>query len=358
MTIPNLLSRCRDGATIMTSKKMDPVAKKVARNLQHKGVPIEYTRDCVIDIDVFSDGELCTTIRPNVRDKVVFLFWDFTPDDFVGHINIRMRELEVALSALRYSSVREVVLIMPYYPYSRQERPMKRQPVSAKDFAETLEKFGIVSHLVTFDLHVPQIALFFSKIKVINIPGHVIFAPFFRKKFAAQIQKGTLQILATDVGGSKRARDCAEKTDPGLEIAIIDKRRGKDGSKAMKIVGDVSDTIIAYDDIGGTMGTLLDGLYLAFKEGAKEGYGAIAHNVCSPKLMKGDEEGVLTTAEAKIAAAKIPIFTLDTLPRGKQYYKDNPLITRVPYEKFMAGLILEIMSVDGSIGRLTEEWVC
>ena len=349
MTIPHLLSNCRDGVTIMTSKKMDSVAKKVARRLQHKGVPIEYTRDCVIEIDMFCDGELCTTIRPNVRDKVVFLFWDFTPNDFNGHLNIRMRELEIALSALKYSSVREVVLIMPYYPYSRQERPLKRQPGSAKDFAETLEKFSIISHLVTFDLHVPQIAFFFNRIKVINIPGHVIFAPFFRKMFQKEIAAGQLQILATDVGGSKRARDCAEKTDAGLEIAVIDKRRDKDGSKAMKIIGTVSDTMIAYDDIGGTMGTLLDACAMSLEEGSKHMFGAITHNVCSPK---GG-----TSAEAKIAAAGIPIFTLDTVPRGKKYYKKNPLITRIPYEKFMAGLILEIMSVDGSVGQLTEEWV-
>lgn len=356
MAIPQLLSNCRNGVIIMTSQNMDPAAKKVARRLQHRGVPIEYTRDCVINIDVFSDGELCTTIKPNVRDKVVFLFWDFTPKDFTGHINVRMRELEVALSALKYSGVERVILIIPYFPYSRQERPMKRQPGSAKDFAETLEKFGIISYLVTFDLHAPQIAFFFNKIKVLNVPAHVIFAPFFRKRFAEEIQKRELQIMATDVGGSKRARDCAEKTDPGLDIAIIDKRRDKAGSKAMKIVGDTSPVMIAYDDIGGTMGSLLDAIALATKEGAKQMYGAIAHNVCSPKLVAGDTEGRLTSAEAKIAQAGITIFTLDTLPRGKAYYKANPLVERVPYEKFMADLVLEIISVDGSIGRVTEQW--
>jgi ribose-phosphate pyrophosphokinase len=310
----------------------------------------------VIKIAVFSDGELCTTIKPNVRDKVVFLFWDFTPKDFKGHINIRIRELEVALSALKYSGVARVILIIPYYPYSRQERPLKRQPGSAKDFAETLEKFGIISHVVTFDLHAPQIAFFFDRIKVINIPGHVIFAPFFRKRFAQEIKQRELQIMATDVGGSKRARDCAEKTDPGLDIAIIDKRRDKTGSKAMKIVGDTSRVMIAYDDIGGTMSSLLDAIALATKQGAEQLYGAIAHNVCSPKRVFGDTEGLMTSAEAKIMHSGITIFTLDTLPRGKQYYQDNRLIQRVPYEKFMAGLIMEIISVDGSIGRITEEW--
>ncbi len=335
---------------------MDPVTKKIARQLQHRGVPIEYTRDCVIDIDVFSDGELCTTIKPNVRNKLIILFWDFTPRNFTGDINVRIQELEIALGALKASGVGRVFLVAPYLPYSRQERPMYRQPLTAKDLARKLEGFGIIKYLVTFDLHAPQIAGFYDTIEVLNIPAHVIFAPFFRKYFAKEIQEGILRILATDVGGSKRGRDCAEKTDPGLDIAIVDKRRDKSGSKAIKIVGDTSHTMIGYDDIGGTMGTLLDSLMLALKMGAKKGYGAVAHNVMSPKRVDGDKKGKLTSAEAKIAAAKFKIFTLDTLPREKKYYKDNPLIVRVTYAKFMAELVLKLITVDGSIGGVKDEW--
>jgi ribose-phosphate pyrophosphokinase len=356
MAIPHLLSYCRDGVVFMTSKNMDRVTKKVARRLQHKGVPIEYTRDCIIEIDVFSDGELCTTVRPNVRDKVVFLFWDFTPRNFTGDINVRIQELETALGALKASGAARVILVAPYLPYSRQERPMYREPLSAKDLARKLEGFDIIKYLVTFDLHAPQIAAFYNKIEVLNIPAHVIFAPFFRKRFAKQIKQKVLRILATDVGGSKRGRDCAERTDAGMDIAIVDKRRDKAGSKAMKIVGETSTSMIAYDDIGGTMGTLLDALNLAQKEGAEEGFGAVAHNVFSPKHLPEDTDGKLVSAEAKIAEAGFPIFTLDTLPRSKKYYRDNPLITKVPYEEFMASLALEIICVDGSIGKIKDEW--
>ncbi|MFT5849555.1 MAG: ribose-phosphate pyrophosphokinase [Patiriisocius sp.] len=357
MAIPQLLSWGKDGIVIMTSKKMDPVAKNVARNLQHRGVPIEYTHDCVIDIDVFSDGELCTTIKPNVRDKTVFLFWDFTPKNFTGDINIRVQALETALGALKASGVGRVILVAPYLPYSRQERPMYREPLSAKDLARKLEGFGIIKYLVTFDLHAPQIAGFYNNIEVLNIPAHVIFAPFFKKYFAEAIREGTLKILATDVGGSKRGRDCAEKTDPGLDIAIIDKRRDKEkNSKAMKIVGDTSPIMIGYDDIGGTMTTLFDALNLAIEKGAKMGYGAVAHNVLGPKKVPGDKGGKLTSAEAKIKASKFTVFTLDTLPRGEGYYQRNPLIVPVPYVDFMAELALEIISVDGSIGKMKEGW--
>jgi ribose-phosphate pyrophosphokinase len=311
----------------------------------------------VIEVDFFSDGEICTTVKPNVRDKFAFLFWDFTPKDFDGDINVRIQELETALGALRHNGVGNIILVCPYLPYSRQERPMRRQPLSAKDLAKKLERFKKIEYLVTFDLHAPQIAGFYDDIKVINVPGHAIFAPFFRERFSNEIASGELSILATDVGGSKRARDCAEKTDPNLDIAIIDKRRRDGVTQPLKIVGDTSRVMIAYDDIGGTMGTLLGAGKLALEEGAQQIYGAVTHNVFCPKRVEVERKKKPGTkrkevsAESLIKASGIPVFTLDTLPRGKRYYERHPYIVPVPYHRFMADLFEQLISVDGSVSN-------
>lgn len=349
MTIPHLISDCQSGIVILTSQNMDRVAKKVARRLQHQGVPIEYSRESVVEVDVFSDGELCPTIRPNLRDKVVFLFWDFTPNNFEGHINVRIRELMLTLDAIRRAKVRYVNLITPYFPYARQDRKMKkRQPLSAKVLAEDLESRDVIDQLVTFDLHAPQITGFFDSIHVENIPAHVIFAGEFRKDFGEKIAAKRLRLTSTDVGGSKRTRDCAEEIDPGLDIAIIDKRRDETGSQAIKIVGEVSPSMIAYDDIAGTVASMINACEMVLEAGAEEAFGAFTHNVCSPK------DG--TSAEEKIAEAGIVMYTLDTLPKGNQYYKNNPLIKRIEYDDFMAAVIIEMVSVDGSVSRLVENW--
>ena len=349
MAIPHLISDCQSGITILTSRNMVPVTKKVASLLSKRNVPTEYSKKWIIESKLFDDGELCPTIHANVRDKVVFLFWDFTPKNFTGHLNERVIELLLVLDALRIAKARSVNLIMPYFPYARQDRKMKsRQPISAKWLAKKLEEVGIIDQLLVFDLHAPQITGFFDDIHVENIPGHVIFAPFFRQKFAKAIGKGKLRIMSTDVGGSKRARDCAELVAPNLDISIVDKRRDQHSTKAMKIVGDVSHTMIALDDIGGTMGSMLSACELAEKEGAKIVVGAITHNVCCPK------HG--TTAEEKIALAGRPIYTLDTLPRGRDYYKSNPLITPIPYHDFIAAAIEEMVTVNGSVGSLIRDW--
>lgn len=353
MTIPHLISDCQSGITILTSGNMDPVTKKIARNLQHQGVPIEYTHDCIVNIKMFSDGELCPNITPNVRDKVVFLFWDFVPEDFTGHINVRIMELLLTLDAIKRAKARYVNLFIPYHPYARQDRAMKRrQPLSARVFANLLEATGIVSDLITFDLHAPQISGFYSTIHVENIPGHAVFAPFFRSKFAKEIEADQLRTTTTDVGGSKRARDLAERIAPDLDIAIVDKRRDTTDSRAIKMVGDISPVMIAYDDIGGTMGSLLDACQMVKDAGTQTVYGAITHNVCSPKDVVDDPD--LGSAEAKIARAGIQIFTLDTLPRGKKYYKRNPLIIPIPYHDLMAEIIKEMIRVDGSVSQVIE----
>jgi len=349
MAMPHLIADCQGGITILTSQNMDGVAKSVARMLQHRGTPIDYEHEYVVEVETFSDGEICPTIQPNVRDKVVFLFWDFTPKDFEGHINVRITELMLTLDAIRRAKAKYVNLIIPYLPYARQDRKMKsRQPLSARVFADDLEKRGIIDQLVTFDLHAPQITGFFDKIHVENIPGHVIFAPYFRKKFAKEIEAKELSVTTTDVGGAKRARDLAEEIACDLDIGIIDKRRDKTGSEAIKYVGEVTPVMIAYDDIGGTMGSMFDACNMVKNEGAQMVYGAVTHNVCSPK---GG-----SSAEEKIARAGIPIFTLDTLPRGASYYKEHPLIIRIPYHDFMAAAITEMTTVNGSVSRLIRSW--
>ena len=349
MAVHQLLSAFADGSVLMTSENMKQSTEAMARNLQHRGVPIEYSDECVIKIDRFNDTEACADIQMNVRDKAVILCWDFMYGKKFGSISQRFTELLFALSALKTAQVGRVILFLPYLPFSRQDRTMGRQSFTAKMVAEMPEASGVVHGLITFDLHAPQIAGFYNNIHVQNIPAHVIFAPFFRKMFEKEIAAKVLRTLATDVGGSKRTRDFAEHVSPGLDISIIDKRRVKGQAEAMKIVGDVSPCMIAYDDIAGTLDSLIGAGRLAMSEGAQTVVAAIAHNVCCPK------NG--TTAEAKAKKGGMKIYTLDTLPRGDSYYKRNKEFVRVPYEGFIADVFLQFMTVDGSVKQATKNWL-
>ena len=101
---------------------------------------------------------------------------------------------------------------------------------------------------------------------------------YFRtKKF-----KDEVVVVSPDHGGATRARNLAD-TLPGATIAIIDKRRTKPNlAEAMNLIGDVNGKIaIIIDDIVDTGGSLLGGVDMLYRNGAKEVYCACSHGILS-----------------------------------------------------------------------------
>ena len=101
---------------------------------------------------------------------------------------------------------------------------------------------------------------------------------YFRtKKF-----KDEVVVVSPDHGGATRARNLAD-TLPGSTIAIIDKRRTKPNvAEAMNLIGDVNGKIaIIIDDIVDTGGSLLGGVDMLYRNGAKEVYCACSHGILS-----------------------------------------------------------------------------
>lgn len=59
------------------------------------------------------------------------------------------------------SAARNVVAVVPYFPYSRQSKMRKRGCIVPKLLAQMMIKAG-VNHLVTMDLHQKEIQGFFD----------------------------------------------------------------------------------------------------------------------------------------------------------------------------------------------------
>lgn len=109
----------------------------------------------------FADGEYCIDILTSVRGQRVFILKSLdTPSEIFN--------LFIVCDALRRASAKEIVLVSPYLPYSRQDRKAKpRHPISAKVLADTLQSVG-VTRVITVDLHAMQIVGFYN-IPVDNI---------------------------------------------------------------------------------------------------------------------------------------------------------------------------------------------
>ena len=272
------------------------LAEEIAKHLKVKLTPA--------DIHKFSDGEIYVRILESVRGSDVYIIQPTSPD-----VNLNLMELLITIDALKRSSPERITAVIPYYGYSRQDRKAKaREPITAKLVAKMIESSG-ADRVMTFELHVDQVQGFFD-IPSDNLDLRPVFIEYIlNKKFE------DIVIVASDVGGAKRARAIAEVIH--APIAIIDKRRDDEGIvKAEQVIGDVKGKItILVDDIIDTAGTITEAAAILNKEGAKEVYVLATHPVLSgpaiERLQNSNIKEIIVTntielpKEKKISKIKI-----------------------------------------------------
>lgn len=240
----------------------------------------EWSFDSVVDgikFKTFADGEITATFEEPIRNEVVFL---------VGSTNSpgNLIKMMMAADAARRASAREVVAVIPYFGYSRQDkREGMRGPIGAKVIADALVSSGI-NRIITIDLHADQIQGFFN-IPVDHINGHHIFLPIIKR----MIDSGTISdvtICSPDAGGTKRAdKYFRHLNEDGCEVefAMLNKMRNRPNEVArMDLIGDVKGRdVIIIDDMVDTAGTLSKASTLIMEAGAKSVRAICTHGVLS-----------------------------------------------------------------------------
>ena len=104
----------------------------------------------------FSDGEFEPSFDETVRGSHVFLIQSTTPP------SDNLMELLLMVDAAKRASAHNIIAVMPYYGYARQDKKGKpRVPIGAKLVANLLSAAG-VSRVMTMDLHADQIQGFFE----------------------------------------------------------------------------------------------------------------------------------------------------------------------------------------------------
>ena len=105
----------------------------------------------------FSNLETCVKIRESVRGEDVYII-----QSGCGEVNDNLMELLVMINACKSSSAERVTAVIPCFPYARQDKKDKsRASITAKLVANMLTVAG-ADHIITMDLHAPQIQGFFD----------------------------------------------------------------------------------------------------------------------------------------------------------------------------------------------------
>lgn len=224
-----------------------------------------------ITLKAFSNGERYIRFLESVRGKDVYLLQTGTLKP-----NEDLLELFLICQAAKLSFARAVHVIMPHFPYARQDRvAAPREPISAKLVAHLLEESG-ADHLITMHLHSDQIQGFF-RIPVDVLDVRPIFADYLRKKNLKDFL-----IVAPDIGSAKDAKKFADLV--GAEFAILHKIRPEHHkAEILEVVGSVKGkTCVIIDDMIDTASTLAAAHNELVRQGAnKDVYAMATHAIFS-----------------------------------------------------------------------------
>ncbi len=233
-------------------------------------------------VEKFSDGELFVRFDESVRGHVLFLVAKIHPP--YEHFF----ELLLTIDAARRSSAREVILVIPYLPHSRQERrDGQRTSIASRMVADMIQSMG-ADRMITLDLHTNAIEGFY-KIPVDPLSSLRLFIDHIR-------QQGLdpLCLCSPDFGGIKRIKQY--KKHLAADMVVIHKERMKPNAVAsMEVIGDVRGKhVVIVDDLVDTAGTLCKAADVLMAQGALSVHAYCTHGVLSGQALETISQSALT----------------------------------------------------------------
>ena len=246
-----------------------PLAQAIARKL---GIELSS-----LAVTHLPDSEIHVQVNELVRHQDVFLI-----QPCAAPVNDNIVELLLLLDAFRRASARRINVVIPYFPYARQDRMAKgREAISAKLIARSIEMAG-AHRVIYLDIHSLQIQGFFD-IPVDTLSALPVLADYFQAD--TRFDPSQTTIVSPDVGRARLAGKYAEKL--GLPLVVMHKRRLSFAeSKTTTVVGDIKGkTAILIDDLVAG-GSVLDQIPALIEAGAKPPvYLSITHPVLLPSAL-------------------------------------------------------------------------
>ena len=230
----------------------------------------------------FSDGELEPSFDETVRGSDVFLIQSTNPP------SDNLMELLLMIDAAKRASAKNIIAVIPYFGYARQDKKGKpRVPIGAKLVANLLTAAG-VSRIMTIDLHADQIQGFFE------VPvDHLYASELFIEDIKA-LNLDNLLIASPDMGGSKRANAYSKLLNCGVVICYKERAKANAIGK-MQVLGDVKGKdVVIIDDMVDTAGTLTKAANLMKEQGATSVRAYCTHGVLTGKAYSNVDKSLIT----------------------------------------------------------------
>ncbi|MBT4824212.1 ribose-phosphate pyrophosphokinase [Candidatus Woesearchaeota archaeon] len=219
--------------------------------------------------ETFANGEIKVVIEKSVRGDDVFIVQCVENPHHPKSINDRIMAMFCAIDAARRAGAAFVNLIVPTYPYARQEKKKSREPITASLIANVLESLSLNS-IITLDVHADAITGFFQVTDFINLFAANTIMRYLNANYSGAINN--LVVVSPDTGGAPRARFYARKL--GAELAMMNKERDYSTVNVVEkvtLIGSVKGkNVLLVDDIIDTGGTIVGVIDELKKHGANE----------------------------------------------------------------------------------------
>jgi ribose-phosphate pyrophosphokinase len=270
----------------------------------------------------FPDGEIFVKLDEDVRGRDCFVV-----QPTCQPVNDSLIELLVYIDCLRRASAKRITAVIPYFGYARQDRKDEgRVPITAKMVANLVTAAG-ADRVLCMDLHAAQIQGFF------DIPvDHLSAAPVFIEHFLASREAlREIVVVSPDVGNVKVANMYA--TVLGCDLAIVDKRRQSGDEVTVKnLIGDVDGrTVLMFDDMISTAGTVCEAARLVKEHGAIDVVVSATHPVLVGMAME-------RIADSPISRVNV----CDTIPAGDRFGAIQDKITVLSVAKLLGEAVHRI----------------
>uniref|UniRef100_A0A2K5F2K7 Phosphoribosyl pyrophosphate synthetase associated protein 1 n=1 Tax=Aotus nancymaae TaxID=37293 RepID=A0A2K5F2K7_AOTNA len=280
-----------------------------------------------------TNGETRVEIKESVRGQDIFIIQTIPRD-----VNTAVMELLIMAYALKTSCARNIIGVIPYFPYSKQSKMRKRGSIVCKLLASMLAKAGL-THIITMDLHQKEIQGFFSfpvdnlraspfllqyiQEEVRNHHFTIFLCPSRAQSYAERLRlglaviHGEAQCTELDMDDGRHSPPMVKNATvhPGLELPLMMAKE----KPPITVVGDVGGRIaIIVDDIIDDVESFVAAAEILKERGAYKIYVMATHGILSaeaPRLIEEssvDEVVVTNTVPHEVQKLQCPkIKTVD-----------------------------------------------
>jgi ribose-phosphate pyrophosphokinase len=267
--------------SVISGKSSEELAKKLSKKLKANLVKSQ--------VRVFPDGESKITLRGNLSKRKSIVVQSIYPPVDTNLV----QALSLISKAKETSS--EVIAIIPYMGYARQDREfLPGEIITMKVLAKLFKGVG-ASKIIAVDIH-SVIGLKHFSIKSKNVTAIPDLVKYFKK-----LSLKNPLVVSPDQGGKNRAKEFAKEF--GTKYIALEKKRNKKTGK-VQIKTKNSDTVVGrdlilVDDMISTGGSIIKATQFLKKQKCKRVYVACTHallmNDAEKKIRKAGVTSIVST---------------------------------------------------------------